>query len=54
MNASAAAVMAEAGKAINDTFHKNIAIVKAQSGKCTTGMMVKNLWPHRSIFQEVV
>ena len=41
MNASVAAVMAEAGRAINDTFHKNVAIVKAKSGACATGMVVR-------------
>lgn len=38
MNVSAAKTMAEAGKAINDTFHKNVGIIEAQSGACKEGI----------------
>ena len=38
MNVSAAKTMAEAGKAINDTFHKNVGITLAKSGSCAEGI----------------
>jgi hypothetical protein len=38
MNVSAAKTMAEAGKAINDTFHKNVGITEAKSGPCAAGI----------------
>ena len=38
MNVSAAATMKEAGKAINDTFHKNVGAALAKSGSCADGI----------------
>ena len=38
MNASVFEVMRETGQALNDTFHKNVAIVAPVPGKCTTGV----------------
>eukprot|EP00035_Acanthoeca_spectabilis_P019488 m.426235 g.426235 ORF g.426235 m.426235 type:complete len:476 (-) comp16862_c0_seq31:140-1567(-) len=38
MNVSVAGVMAEAGKAINDTFKQSVAAVGSASGQCTDGV----------------
>lgn len=38
MNASVVAVMAEAGKAINDTFKQSVAATGAVSGQCVEGV----------------
>ena len=32
-------VMKETGKAINDTFHKNVALISGVSGSCATGVV---------------
>jgi len=37
MNASVVQVMAEAGKAINDAFHKSVVATQAVTGKCAEG-----------------
>ena len=39
MNASVFQVMKDTGKAINDTFHKNVALMEAIVGKCTAGVV---------------
>ena len=46
-------VMAEAGKAINDTFHKNLASVTGISGKCTVGIASLTI-PAGSVFDYIV
>ena len=53
MNASVVKVMAAAGKAINDTFHKNVAVAPAVSGKCTTGIATLTV-PDGAAFDYVV
>ena len=53
MNVSAAKTMAEAGKAINDTFHKNVAIAPAKSGACAEGIVTLDV-PAGSEFDYVV
>ena len=53
MNVSAAKTMSEAGKAINDTFHKNVAIAPAKSGACAEGIATLDV-PAGSEFDYVV
>jgi len=54
MNASVVQVMAEAGKAINDTFHKSVVATQAVTGKCAEGFAELTLPSTNAEFDYIV